>query len=60
MFIISHRITTLQTADQILVLEHGRLMQHGTHETLLREDGLYRKIAQIQDMTIEESEVNNA
>ncbi|MBE5784763.1 MAG: ABC transporter ATP-binding protein [Clostridiales bacterium] len=48
-FIISHRITTLMEADDILVLEHGELVQQGTHEELLRQDGLYRRIAEIQN-----------
>ena len=48
-FIISHRITTLMEADNILVLEHGELVQQGTHEELLKQDGLYRRIAQIQN-----------
>ena len=48
-FIISHRITTLCEADNILVLEHGRLVQQGTHAELLAEDGLYRRIAEIQN-----------
>ena len=49
-FIISHRITTLSTADKILVLEGGRLVQQGTHEELLRQEGLYARIAGIQTM----------
>ena len=49
-FIISHRITTLSTADKILVLEHGRLVQQGTHEELIKVDGLYKRIADIQNM----------
>jgi len=48
-FIISHRITTLCEADQILVLEHGKLVQRGTHAQLLAEEGLYRRIARIQN-----------
>ncbi len=47
-FLISHRVTTLCEADQILVLEDGRVTQRGTHEELLRTDGLYRRIAEIQ------------
>ena len=49
LFIISHRITTLREVDRILVLDHGKLVQQGTHEELLREEGLYRRIAEIQD-----------
>ncbi len=48
--LISHRITTLCEADMILVLEHGRLVQQGTHKELLRQEGLYSRIAAIQDM----------
>ncbi len=53
LFIISHRITTLCEADRILVLDHGKLVQNGTHEQLLREEGLYRRIAEIQDYPTE-------
>jgi len=49
-FIISHRITTLCEADKILVLDDGQLVQQGTHNELLNEEGLYRRIADIQDM----------
>lgn len=48
--IISHRITTLCEADHILVFEHGRLAQQGTHAALLSREGLYRRIAAIQDI----------
>ena len=53
-FIISHRITTLSQADMILVLEDGRLTQQGTHEQLCREEGLYRRINNIQNALEEE------
>ncbi len=47
-FLISHRIATLQKADQILVLDRGRIVQQGTHEELMHEEGLYRQICEIQ------------
>jgi ATP-binding cassette subfamily B protein len=55
-FLISHRITTLREADTILVLENGRVTQQGTHAQLLRQDGLYRRIAEIQDAVSEGGE----
>jgi subfamily B ATP-binding cassette protein MsbA len=40
-FIIAHRLATVVRADQILVMDDGRIVEHGTHETLLRTKGLY-------------------
>ena len=47
--LISHRISTLLYADQILVLEKGRLVQTGTHPELMEQDGLYRKTFELQN-----------
>jgi ATP-binding cassette subfamily B protein len=47
-FIIAQRLLTLKHADQILVLERGRIVQRGRHEALLAEDGLYRQIYDLQ------------
>ncbi len=47
-FIIAHRIQSLMNADQILVLEKGRIVQHGSHDELLAQDGFYRKIYDLQ------------
>ena len=46
--LISHRITTLSKADKILVLDHGRIAEEGTHEQLKAAGGLYQKICEIQ------------
>jgi ATP-binding cassette subfamily B protein len=47
-FIIAHRIQSVMNADLILVLSHGRIVQRGTHETLMQEEGLYRRIYDAQ------------
>lgn len=47
--IISHRITTLSQADIIFVLEGGKMVQSGTHEELLHQEGLYKRICNIQN-----------
>ena len=46
--IISHRINTLKDADRIFVLEDGHVTQQGTHDELIHEEGLYRRVFQIQ------------
>ena len=53
--IISHRITTLLDCDNILVLEHGRVEQLGTPKELLAQEGMFRKIYEMQ-MAIGEEE----
>lgn len=47
-FLISHRITTIMDADQIIVMERGRITQKGTHEELKAVPGLYREICDLQ------------
>ena len=47
--IISHRITTLAEAELILVMDKGRIVQSGTHAELLAEEGLYHRIAALQN-----------
>lgn len=50
--LISHRISSLKNADQILVLEGGKLVESGTHEQLRRAGGLYQTICEIQEESI--------
>ncbi|MCD7805986.1 MAG: ABC transporter ATP-binding protein/permease [Lachnospiraceae bacterium] len=43
-FVIAHRLSTIQNADDILVLDHGDVMEQGTHEELMEKKGLYYKL----------------
>ena len=54
--IISHRISTLSKADQILVLDSGRIAEQGTHEDLVAQNGIYRAIYDIQTTGKEQAE----
>ncbi len=47
-FIIAHRIQSLMNADQIIVLEKGKIIQRGTHEELVAQEGFYRQIYDLQ------------
>ncbi len=47
-FVIAHRIQSVMNADLILVLENGRITQRGTHAQLVSQEGLYRKIYDLQ------------
>ncbi|GHS85205.1 ABC transporter permease [Synergistales bacterium] len=47
-FVIAHRLSTVRNADKILLLDGGRIAQSGTHEELLRADGLYSRLHNLQ------------
>ncbi|WP_282957004.1 ABC transporter ATP-binding protein [Keratinibaculum paraultunense] len=47
--IISHRISTVSEADEIIVLDNGRIIQRGNHEKLINEKGLYQRLYEIQN-----------
>jgi len=47
-FVIAHRLSTVRRADLILVMDHGRIVQRGTHSLLLTQGGLYREIYELQ------------
>jgi ATP-binding cassette subfamily B protein len=46
--VIAHRLATIRSADRILVLEAGRIVEEGTHDTLLDRSGLYARLARLQ------------
>ncbi len=53
--LIAHRIATLMNADQILVLDHGRVAQQGTHRQLIQQEGIYKRIYEMQSGAADES-----
>jgi ATP-binding cassette subfamily B protein len=57
-FVISHRISTVSNADMIIVLDKGRIIQSGTHRELISQEGLYKRIYNIQSSL--ETDVLNA
>ncbi|WP_458758157.1 ABC transporter ATP-binding protein/permease [Afipia sp. TerB] len=46
--VIAHRLATVLSCDRILVMEHGRIVEHGTHASLVAANGLYARLARLQ------------
>ena len=46
--VIAHRLSTIKNADEIIVIQEGRIVERGTHETLIRQGGMYKKLTEIQ------------
>ena len=43
-FVIAHRLSTVMNSDVIMVLDHGEIIEHGTHESLLEKKGTYYRL----------------
>jgi ATP-binding cassette subfamily B protein len=52
-FVIAHRLSTIRNADMILVMDHGDIVEIGSHEELLAKNGFYAKLynSQFEDVT---------
>ena len=46
--IIAHRLSTIQSADEIVVLDKGKVLERGNHESLLAQNGMYKKLIELQ------------
>ncbi len=56
--VIAHRLSTLMHADKVVVLDQGRVVQVGDHETLIAQEGLYRRLWTIQNEGVDEARVS--
>jgi subfamily B ATP-binding cassette protein MsbA len=51
--VIAHRLSTIEKADQIMVLDQGRIVDRGKHDDLIKKDGIYSKLHKIQFSSLE-------
>ena len=49
---IAHRLSTIQNADNIIVINHGKISEQGTHEELIKQGGLYFELCSVQGIAL--------
>lgn len=54
-FVIAHRLSTIRSADQVLVIDEGRIIERGNHETMLVQQGFYYNLYMSQYRRIEDT-----
>jgi ATP-binding cassette, subfamily B, putative efflux pump len=58
-FIVAHRLSTITHADRIILIEHGKIVEVGTHEELMKKQGNYCRLFQVQQLETKETEAVN-
>jgi subfamily B ATP-binding cassette protein MsbA len=49
--VIAHRLSTIRNADEIIVLQKGEIIERGTHDNLLSQNGFYKKLVDMQEIS---------
>jgi subfamily B ATP-binding cassette protein MsbA len=48
--VIAHRLSTIRNADEIIVLHEGQIVERGNHNTLIAQNGFYKKLVEMQEV----------